>query len=152
MTLYNPGKYHNLRLQPDELNRCIVSFDTTTNTSELRQLKFRNGKPINLDANFKPGEIIFANDRIEIAVDNNYLLFNIQTANNKESSSAWRLLTRNGKPIPAVRRNYRITDARIYKNKLLIDDTNLAEKLQYTWMINLDNGAFESQSLRQLDQ
>ena len=152
MTLYNPGKYHNLRLQPDELNRCIVSFDTTTNTSELRQLKFRNGKPINLDANFKPGEIIFANDRIEIAADNNYLLFNIQTANNKESSSAWRLLTRDGKPIPAVRRNYRITDARIYKNKLLIDDTNLAEKLQYTWMINLDNGAFESQSLRQLDQ
>ena len=152
MTLYNPGKYHNLRPQPDELNRCIVSVDTTTNTSELRQLEFRNGKPIKLDTNFNPGEIIYANDRVKIAVDNNYLLFGIQPLKGDQSDSAWRLLTRDGKPIPAVRGNYSITNAIIKNNKLLIADTDLIERLQYTWKINLDNGVFEGQSLKQLDQ
>ena len=152
MSLYNPGKYHNLRPQTDELNRCIVSVDTTSNTSKLRQIEFRDGKPINLDINFNPGEIIYSNDQIKIAVDNNYLLFRVQISKGDESDSAWRLLTRDGKPIPAERANYSITDARIKKNKLLIDDTNPIERIRYTWTINLDNGAFESQSMTKLAQ
>ena len=152
ITLYNPGEYHNLRLQPDELNRCIVNFDTTTNTSELRQIKFRDGIPINLDIKFKPGEIIYSNDCVKIAKDNNYLLFNIQPAKGEKRSSAWRLLTRDGKPIPAIRGNYSITNAKIKKDKLLITDTNPIERLQYTWKINPANGVFEGQRLTQLDQ
>ena len=64
----------------------------------------------------------------------------------------WLLLKRDGRPISANRGNYRITNARLNGDVVLIEDTNLAEGIQYLWRIDTKNGTFIDQTMRKLEK
>ena len=151
IALNNPGEYHRLRDQPDSLKRCIATWNSTSQTTEIRNVEVRKGIPINLISKLNPTDSLFKGNGIEILSDSNRLFVRYSNKPDENSKNITLLLTRDGKPIPSVRGNFRITDAKREGNDLFISDTNINEEVQFVWRVNGRNGVFIDQSMLNLN-
>ena len=61
----------------------------------------------------------------------------------------WKLLRRDGQPIPAERKNYRIKSIRRDGPHILIKDVNRLEGITYQWVIDSSTGEFLNQTMTQ---
>ena len=68
------------------------------------------------------------------------------------STNDWILIKHYGRPISATRGDYQITGADITGNTLLIQESNNNQQLQYTWLIAIEDGTFQGQTMSELDQ
>ena len=151
IALNNPGKYHRLRDQPDSLKRCIATWNPTSQNTEIRNVEVKKGMPTNLTSMLNPADSLFKGDGIEILSDSDRLFVRFSDDADEQSKNIILLLIRDGKPIPAVRGDFRITDAKREGDDLLISDTNINENIQFIWRVNKSNGVFIDQSMLNLN-
>ena len=151
IALNNPGEYHRLRDQPDSLKRCIATWNSTSQTTEIRNVEVRKGMPLNLISILNPTVILFEGNGIEILSDSNILFARYSNQHDEHSKNITLMLTRDGRPIPVVRGDFRITDAKREGDDLFISDTNFNEELQFVWRVNGRNGVFIDQSMLNLN-
>lgn len=150
--LNEPTQYHRVRQQTDSIKRCVARWNQSTQEAEIREIRTKNNIPLKLDQSFSFESKVYEGNQINIIKDNQDRLF-ISTADIMQRQSAkWLLLKRDGRPISANRGNYRITNARLNGNVVLIEDTNLAEGIQYLWRVDTTNGTFIDQTMRTLGE
>jgi hypothetical protein len=148
IALNNPGDYHRLRDQPDSLKRCIATWDPTSQTTDIRNVEVLNGMPSNLISTLNS---MFEGNEIEILSDSNRLFVRYSNDSHEHPRNIPLLLTRDGRPIPAVRGEFEITNVKREGNNLFITDTSVNEELQYVWRVNATNGVFIDQSMLKLN-
>ena len=151
IALNNPERYHRLRDQPDSLKRCIATWSPISQTTAIRNIEVRKGMPLNLISMLNPTDSLFEGNGIEILSDSNRLFVRYINDPDGHSKNTPLLLTRDGKPIPADRGDFRITNAKRVGGDLFISDTNTNEKLQFVWRVNGSNGVFVDQSMLNLN-
>jgi hypothetical protein len=152
IALFNPAQHHRVREQSDSLTRCVVSWDSSKGSANVRSVEVQNGLPLSISEGFQPARIIFQENGIEFAsAENDWLWARFTATENNSVSDNWIMLTRDGRPISATRGDYSITGATRQGRYLLVDDTNTKKKLQYTWKIDAKTGTFISQTKHRLD-
>lgn len=107
--------------------------------------------PLNLISILNPTDILFEGNGIEILSVSNILFARYSNQHDEHSKNITLMLTRDGRPIPVVRGDFRITDAKREGDDLFISDTNFNEELQFVWRVNGSNGVFIDQSMLNLN-
>jgi hypothetical protein len=139
LALSKPEQHH--RLKPThgkEQKPCIVSYDASLQEARIRTIKDHQGIPSEIEARAMPNQVIYAATGLEAGKDVNQRLY-VRTKPRDGEWSAWTLLIRDGKPIPAERGDYQITNIAKHVNHLEITDSNTKEGMSYIWMIDKKN-------------
>lgn len=146
LAMSKPQQHHQLkRSHGKEKTRCIVSYDASLGEARIRTIKDHQGIPSELGARREPDQTIFETAGIEAGKDVNQRLY-VRTKPRDGDWGAWTLLIRDGKPIPAERGDYQITNITKRDNHLEITDSNTKEGMSYIWIIDKKTGVFVSQT------
>ena len=119
--------------------KCILKL----NENKIASIKYYEQKPSSTPI------IILTREHIKIGDDGERLYISVKS-NIHTSCTEWLELKRAGRPIPADRGDYQITDARIKNGLLLITDKNLVARDQYIWKVNPKTGVFLNQTYTSL--
>lgn len=150
LAMSKPEQHH--RLKPThgkEQKRCIVSYDASLQETRIRTVKDHQGIPSKVGTRGNPNRIIYAATGIEAGKDVNDRLY-VRTKPRDGDWSAWTLLIRDGKPIPAERGDFQITNLKEKGNHLEIVYSNTKEGMSYIWIIDKKTGVFISQTPKEI--
>ena len=152
VALSKPEQNHRIKLSNRKGNRrCIVNYDSTLQQARIREITDQNGIPSELGASGEPNKILFSSIRVQAGSDNNQRLY-IRSKPVDGTWSTWTLLTRDGKPIPADRGDYKITAVTFEGNNILVTDSNFTVGIEYIWSVDAQSGLFKSQIMRTISK
>ena len=145
----NPGQYHNIKPLSNSQKFCIATYSSKEG-SKIRE--FDKSMPARIKAQevSKIERILFNNDVMRIARKGAFLYF--QEAS-QPSDSKWKMLIRDGTPIPANRGDYRIANVQISQldgNIILVTDKNEVLRIEYEWQIDRVSGIFIGQTMKEI--
>lgn len=144
-----PKLYHSTKKAQHQDGLCIVNY---SDQEQVRVRQFDLSKKSNLEPYTisKPGKIVLSKSGIKLTEKYFGLYFQISEP---MTPGIWTMLVKDGMPIPAFRGDFKITNVYLTRGKnrkLIIIDTNEAERLEYRWEIEPGTGIFIRQSIRQL--
>ncbi len=133
-----------IRLSPQQ---AILESENTTKSLDMNRIGFVVDKHIKvLEKEWKPSLLIWNKDKsLKLYKTASNKIFLEQICGNGKPD--WKLLRRDGQPIPASRKNYRVESISRDGPHILIKDVNRVEGITYQWVIDSNTGEFLNQTM-----
>ena len=133
-----------IRLSPQQ---AILESENTTKSLDSNRIGFVVDKHIKvLEKEWKPSLLIWNKDKsLKLYKTASNKIFLEQICGNGKPD--WKLLRRDGQPIPASRKNYRVESISRDGPHILIKDVNRVKGITYQWVIDSNTGEFLNQTM-----